>query len=269
MSNKIDMLQKQLIHLEKQEQNFLNPIENTFIKKTLNPIVENIEDIIPSKLKETLNLAFYKGFQLVFEKGNTYIEKTYDKDKILFEYDLNNYAVDKAKNKRYLKRLDRQSNQSKLLNSSIAAVEGGALGLLGIGLPDIPLFIAVIIKNINEIALSYGINYDSTEEKNYLLYLICAALSKEEKQSEWNQKVDQLGQELDHNVVSEVSLLEQIKTTSGIISDAILAAKFVQGIPVVGVIGGVVNHVIIRKTGTYAGLKYKKRYLLRKLREVE
>lgn len=38
----------------------------------------------------------------------------------------------------------------------ISGVEGVGLGLLGIGLPDIPLFTAVILKSVYEIALSYG-----------------------------------------------------------------------------------------------------------------
>ena len=43
-----------------------------------------------------------------------------------------------------------------------------------------------------------------------------------------------------------------------------LTAKFIQGIPIVGAIGGVVNYSIIKRIGEYASLKYKKRYLNRK-----
>ncbi len=56
------------------------------------------------------------------------------------EYDLNNYAIEKRAEKRYLKRLDQHSKQSRLINSSISVIEGGVLGAFGIGLPDIPLF---------------------------------------------------------------------------------------------------------------------------------
>ncbi len=265
---KYEIIRKQLKIVDRQEEKILNQVELAFIKNKINPIVENIEDIIPEKLKSTLNLAFYKGFQLVYEKGNAYIEKTYDKDKIQLEYDLNDYAVDRSKSINYVKRLDKKSNQSKLLNSSIAAVEGGVLGILGIGLPDIPLFLAVMIRNINEIALSYGFDYDSEEEKCYILSLICCALTKEDRQLELNKQVDSLAERISNNITTDIQLETQLKQTAEVLSDALLTAKFIQGIPLVGIIGGVVNHTIIRKIGKYASVKYKKRYLLRKLKEI-
>ncbi|BCN30098.1 EcsC family protein [Anaeromicropila herbilytica] len=262
-----DVIVKQLKIIEKQEQKLLSPEEKGFIKAKISLATENIENLIPNKLKSTLNLAFYKGFQLIFEKGNAYIEKTYNKDKIQLEYDLNNYAVDKSRSNRYIKKLDKQSSQSKLFNSSLAAIEGGVLGVLGIGLPDIPLFIAVVIKSINEVALSYGYSYNTDEEKCYILTLIGAAISKEDKKKEWNKKVDQLSAQMDNHVNVEINLEEQMKKTAEVLSEAILTAKFIQGIPLVGVIGGAVNHTVIRKIGKYASLKYKKRYLLQKLED--
>ena len=140
-------------------------------------------------------------------------------------------------------------------------IEGGVLGVLGIGLPDIPLFISVIIKSIYEVALSYGYHYETVEEKIYILLLICGAMTKGDEQKEFNEKIDQLGK---HNVVSELDLEEQIKVTASILSEALLMTKFIQGIPIVGVVGGVVNYKIIKKIGSYAGLKYKKKYLISK-----
>ncbi|QRV21485.1 EcsC family protein [Lacrimispora saccharolytica] len=55
-----------------------------------------------------------------------------------------------------MKRLDQHSKQSRLINSSISVIEGGVLGAFGIGLPDIPLFLALVLKSVYEIALSYG-----------------------------------------------------------------------------------------------------------------
>ncbi len=164
------ILIKQLIILEKHEQKFLNQDDHPFLKSNITPMVNKIQTKIPEKLQTTLDKAFYMGFHLVFEKGNPIIEKTYHKETIEMEYDLNNYAIEKHLNKKHLKKLDRSSKHSKTINESIAAVEGGVLGLLGIGLPDIPLFLGVIIKTINEIALSYGYFYTSDEEKAYMLF---------------------------------------------------------------------------------------------------
>jgi len=262
---KDQILLKQLAIVEKHEQKFLNQKENAYLKSKFSPVVNKIETIIPAKLSSTLDVAFYKGFQFVFEKGNVYVERTYNKDKIDSEYDLNNYAVDKYMNKKHLKNVDKQSQRSKVINESISALEGGVLGLLGIGLPDIPLFIGVIIRTINEIALSYGYRYQTDCEKAYILYLICGAMAKEDARIEYNEKLDLLANNIDSNAGTSVHLEAVMKETSDLLSNTLLTAKFIQGLPLVGVIGGVVNPLIINKIGKYARIKYKKRYLLCKI----
>jgi len=259
------ILLRQLNIVEKHEQKFLNHKENTLVKSKFTPVINKIQASMPAKLSSTLDIAFYKGFQFVFEKGNSYVEKTYNKGKIDSEYDLNNYAIDKYMNKKHLKNIDKQSKQSKTINESIAALEGGVLGLLGIGLPDIPLFIAVIIRTINEIALSYGYQYQTDSEKAYILYLICGAMTKEDQQKKYNEKIDCLAKNIDSNANTSIQLAAIMKETSDLLSNTLLTAKFIQGLPVVGVIGGVVNPLIINKIGKYARIKYRKRYLIRKI----
>ncbi|PKM71395.1 MAG: EcsC family protein [Firmicutes bacterium HGW-Firmicutes-17] len=251
--------------LEKQEQKFLNQTDSEFIKSNFTPVVNKIQAKIPDKLQSTLDAAFYVGFHLVFEKGSSLIEKTYNKEKIDVAYDLHNYAIEKYMNKKHLKTLDKPSQHSKIINESIAAIEGGVLGLLGIGLPDIPLFLGVIVKTINEIALSYGFQYASDEEKAYLLYLICTAMSKEDQRKGYDQKIERLGQNIDAHTQINIDLEAVMKETSDLLSNTLLTAKFIQGLPLVGVIGGVVNPIMINKIGKYARIKYKKRYLLSKI----
>lgn len=259
------ILSKQLAILEKQEQKFLNHTDSEFMKANFTPVVNKIQAKIPAKLQATLDAAFYMGFHLVFEKGSTLIEKTYNKEKIAVQYDLNNYAIEKYMKKKFLKTLDKSSKHSKTINESISAIEGGVLGLLGIGLPDIPLFLGVIVKTINEIALSYGFQYTSTEEKAYLLYLICVTMSKEDQRKAYDQKIEHLGQAIDTHTPISIDLEAVMKETSDLLSNTLLTAKFIQGLPIVGVIGGVVNPLMINKIGKYARIKYKKRYLLGKI----
>ena len=262
------ILTKQLAILEKQEQKFLNQKDSPFIKSNFTPVVNKIQAKIPEKLQATLDTAFYMGFHFVFEKGNSLIEKTYNKDNIDVKYDLNNYALEKYMSKKHLKTLDKSSQQSKAINESIAAIEGGVLGLLGIGLPDIPLFLGVIIKTINEIALSYGYQYTSNEEKAYILYLICAAMTKEDLRKVYDQKIERLGKHIDAQTPMNIDLKAVMKETSDLLSHTLLTAKFIQGLPIVGVIGGVVNPLMVNKIGKYARIKYKKRYLLSKLSSI-
>jgi hypothetical protein len=259
------ILNQQIKQLEKQEQKILSQSSKTILDSTLSPVLDKIQDKIPDKLRSTLDKAFYKGFQLIFEKGSPYIEKTYNKEKIELEHDINNFALDKKFNRKYMKKLDKQSKQSKLLNSSFSVLEGGILGLLGIGLPDIPLFLSVIVKTIYEVALSYGYQYDTPEERTYLLLLICGAITKGEQQLEFDKDLELLGEKIDHNIVDDLSLEKQMKDTAHVLSDSLLTAKFIQGIPIVGAIGGAVNYNILNKIGKYAGIKYKKRYLQKKV----
>lgn len=260
-------LKKQLKRIDKQEKKILNKQENRLFKTKIGPVKEKIQGKIPDKLRLTLESAFLKGFQLVFEKGNKYIEKTYNRNKIQLEYDFNNYAIDKKLTRKYIKRLDKQANHLKELNSSFSILEGGVLGALGIGLPDIPLFISLIMKTIYEIALSYGYDYNAQEERAYILLIICGAMTQGHRKREFNEQIKRLGNRIDQQMDTKINLEDQIKVVAHILSETMLMAKFIQGIPIIGVVGGAVNYNIIKKIGKYASLKYKKRYLLKKVRE--
>lgn len=257
-------LEKQLNRLEKKEYKILNKEESKLMKARVAPAVEKIQEKIPEKLNAALETAFFKGFKLVFEKGNAYIDKTYNKDKLKMEYAYNNSEVNRKMNWRRMRKLDKTSRQSQTVSSLVSVVEGGVLGALGIGLPDIPLFISVIMRNINEIAYSYGFNPEKDEEREYILMLICGAITKGQRQKEFNEKIDLAGSRIDRKIQHETNLEEQMMETAKVLSDSMLTAKFIQGIPIVGAIGGVVNYSIIKRIGEYASLKYKKRYLNRK-----
>lgn len=264
-----DILRKQIRMIEKEEKNFLNKGENEFIKNNLTPIINKIEEKVPDKVYDALNAAFLKGFEIVFQKGTKIIEKTYDKGKIQLEHDFNNYSIDKTLSRKSFKHMDQQVYFSELKNAAISAVEGGALGVLGIGIPDIPVFIGVIMKTIYEIALSYGYDYENKNERYYILLLVCGAITKGKDQLKYNKKIEEYEKNLRDGIELNINLSEQMKDTSKVLADALVAAKFVQGITFVGMVGGVINYTIIRKIGKYSKLKYKKRYLYDKQAELE
>jgi len=264
------LIKKELERLEKKEKKLICRNENKLLKSRLASVREAIEQRIPDRIKDSLDMAFFKGFELIFEKGIEYVEKTYNRNKKLSYHDKNSteqkWEKVKKSSKRYMKNLDKQVNISKLTNSSISAAEGAVLGLLGIGVPDIPLFIAVIMKTIHEIALSYGFDYKTEYEKAYVLLIICAAISKGDLKKEYNNQIEVLEIKLDEDAGTDVDLQEKMKTAAGILSEDILAAKFIQGIPVIGVIGCAVNYSIVSRIGEFAAIKYKKRYLRLKRR---
>jgi len=258
--NKI--LNKQFKKISRQESKLLYENKNKLIN--IKPVKDKIESKIPAKVKTALNAAFYKGFLLVFEKGTNYIEKTFDKDKALLEYDLNNYAIDKKLSNKHIRKISRRANYSRMLNSSISVLEGGALGFLGIGLPDIPLFIAVIMKSVYEIALSYGFDYKTEQEKAYILLLICAAVTDKDKQLHFFDMAEKLQTNADNKTEQDIDLTYYMRSAADALSDAMLTAKFIQSIPVAGAVGSVINYSIINKICKTANIKYKKRYLINK-----
>jgi hypothetical protein len=260
-------LDKQLNRLEKKENKILNREESKLMKTRVAPVVEKVQEKIPEKLSAALEAAFHKGFKLVFEKGHAVIEKTYNKDRLKLEYAYNNREVSRKMGGLQMRKLDKQARKSQRVSSMISVIEGGVLGALGIGLPDIPLFIALIIRNINETAYSYGYNPEKEDEKKYIMLLICGAVTRGGRQKYFNEVIDMTGSSIDHGQGSGLNLEEQMKEAAKVLSDSMLTAKFIQGIPILGAVGGIVNYSIIRKIGEYSSLKYKKRYLNKKKRD--
>ena len=141
---------------------------------------------------------------------------------------------------------------------AISAAEGVGMGVFGMGIPDIPVFLGVLLKSIYEIALSYGYSYDSQEERIFILKLIETALSHEEELLARNMELNQWLKEPSQ---FEVSMAEQTRRTSDVLSSELLYLKFVQGIPVVGIAGGLSDVIYQKKITDYAALKYKRRFL--------
>lgn len=239
--------------------------EGRFIKNNL-PVKtvawqDKISRYVPEKLSDTLNGAFFKAFEFIFEKGTGVIEKTYNREKKEQDYKINEYAADLRNSRKSFKAFGRQAGASKNLNMAISTVEGVGMGVFGMGIPDIPVFLAVLLKSIYEIALSYGFSYDTEEEQIFILKMIETALSHEETLIKGNAELNSWMKE---PVPFEISRTEQIRKTADALSKELLYLKFVQGMPVVGIVGGLSDMVYQKKITDYAALKYKRRFLEKK-----
>ena len=253
--------EKEWTALEKKEARYLMRRRE---EKTSSALQQKLEEKIPEKLEETLNTAFIKAFDLVFEKGTGLIEKTYNKDQQKTDYQVREYAAGLKESRKTVKAFGRQSQGTRMKNLMISGVEGVGLGLLGIGLPDIPLFTAVILKSVYEIALSYGYEYESEKEQWFILKMIETALKKGEELERNNSLLNAW---IDQNGIGETvkGRKEQSKETAAALAEALLYMKFLQGIPVVGAAGGAADTVYLKKITDYAELKYKRRFLRKKI----
>ena len=162
--------------------------EDPFWKKAMAARTGNlrakIEEKIPEKLEETLNTAFNAAFKMVFQEGKILIKKTYDADALKSEYAQKRVGVQTQGDRSLIKRLRKPSEKRYLKSLGVATTEGIGLGLLGIGLPDIPILIGNMIRTCTVSAQSHGLNTDRTDEQVYMLRLIrLAAMPTDERRA--------------------------------------------------------------------------------------
>ncbi len=250
---------KRLVRLQKQEARTAAKYE-----KAKPSVFASVQDKIPDGLRGKLELAFRKGFQLVFEKGSGLIDKTYDADKLRQEYEEHEQALSGRATGRRLRRLGARSRAAVRGGTGIALAEGAVLGVLGVGLPDIPLFLAGLLRGMYRIAQSFGFACESGGERCYLLLLIAASLSKGEERERLAALADDTAQALDSGGVCPAALDECMDVAAARLADEMLTAKFVQGLPVVGIAGGLQNVPVYRRVTSYAARAYEKRALLRR-----
>ena len=243
--------------------------EKKFTEKRLSgptcAIINKLDRFVPDKLSGTLNAAFFKGFEVIFDKGTGVIEKTYNKGKREKEFQVNTYAAELSADKRSVRSFTKQASSAKKLNLLVSSVEGIGLGLVGAGIPDIPLFIAMVLKSVYEIALSYGYSYETEEEKVFILRLIQVAMMDGEEfveaDTQFNELIDQIVEDGDSMEGYRVNKTEQMKQTSAALSTQMIYTKFLQGQFVVGIAGGIFDPIYVSRISDYAVLKYRRRFL--------
>ena len=116
--------------------------EKAYLQKNLHKkdsaLNRTLEERIPDTLQDTLDDAFSKAFALIFEKGTGVIEQTYNKKRKAALFQTHCAAVRKQGDRRTLQAPRKQTGLAAGRNLALSGVEGIGLGLLGIGLPDIP-----------------------------------------------------------------------------------------------------------------------------------
>lgn len=228
-------------------------------KQKNNEWKDGLEEKIPEKVRDGLEKAFIKAFELVFEKGTSVIEKSYQKEELSHEHKIHDYAIkERGAGKDFLA-FKNMVRKSELVNTAATFAEGVGLGVLGIGLPDIVLFVGMLFRGIYQVAVRYGFDYENDLEKIFILKLMETSLKKGE---EWEKGDDEI-EIFMQNVVTEYStedLKKQMEKTAEAFAMDMLVMKFIQSLPLVGIVGGMSNPYYYRKIMDYAEVKYRKRY---------
>jgi len=244
------------------EWNALMKKEARFQKKRLleqpSALSQSLSAKLPDRLEDTLRLAFQKAFHLVFSKGSKLIEKTYSKEQRKLEFWANMATAQILQNRKSIQSFSKKARHHSAQHVLLAGLEGSLLGLLGIGLPDIPIFSGVLLRSIYEISMSYGFDYVSLEEQHFILMIMEAALLRGDA---FLFADTQINDWIDFGKVPPNSRENQLKRTSAALSSHLLYLKFIQGIPIVGSIGGLSDGLCLKRITDYAQLKYKRRFL--------
>lgn len=260
------MKNKRHILLEKELKKALKAEESlkkSALKSGRHTFKSELAQKIPPKAHATLNQAFGKAFALVFEKGTGIIEKTYDKNVMALDHEIRDYAVRRKGGRREIRKLRADAAKTDFANLAVSAAEGIGLGLFGIGLPDIVLFTGVLLKGVYQSALSCGIDYEKPAEKYLILKMMEASMTRGEAFLRLDREVDCLLEKRDLDPPpSKEQFKEQTDHTAAAFADDMLLLKFIQGIPVAGILGGAANPACYRRVMRYVGQKYRKRYLL-------
>ncbi len=239
--------------------------ERTLAKSALRPRREGpsqaLASKLPPKVYENLQGAFCTAFRLIFQHGTGIIERGYDRSAIREDREIQDFAFQVKADRKSLRQTQKSARSSNLRNMALTTAEGMGLGLLGIGLPDIVIFVGMLLKGIYEVALRYGFDYDTPEERYFILKLMECAMLRGPEWEEANAQADQMIQNCWPGGDIAQRTLAQIQRTADCFALDMVVLKFLQGLPLVGLIGGMGNPVYYSQVMKYVELKYRKRHL--------
>ncbi len=263
MEKRHRLLQKQLEAAIREETRLLSPKAPGRLEQA----VQKVEGKFPQGVVSALQKAFELGFEKVFASGTGVIEWTIRPEKSRDTAQRAAAPLKTGRVKAGLRGIERQAKKRIRGNRALTAAEGATLGLLGIGLPDIPIFVGMLLKTVYEVAVAYGFPYEPEEERLYILQLLCAALAGDGRM--YSARADRTAFRIENGEPPGGELDTWITTASQQLCMRLLAVKAVQGLPLVGAVGGGFNWAVLGRTGRLARVKYRKRMLSRMLRVVQ
>ncbi len=231
-------------------------------------LMAKIEKKIPTKLVGTMDAAFYRAFQVLFEKGTGLLRLTIAEKKLRADRFIREYYLKENPDAQHVESFHKSARAGGVFATVLATLEGCVMGLFGMGLPDIPVLMSLLLRTVYATALRYGFRYDSQQERYFILLLLSASLAKGSERKEYCLKADQVGRAIDKKERFGFDLDEQMRETSKALARSMLVAKFIQGTSIIGVVGGLSNFSASRRVANMANLKYQRRFLEKKKREM-
>lgn len=254
------VLEKEIARLQRAERRFIRRQQN----KQPTKLDKLLEDKVPEKLESTLDAAFSKAFHLIFSKGSSIISRTFSTDKLINEFEMDSFNLEEIGRSRDMRKFKKRAAATGTAHTMLSTVTGIALGAVGAWIPDIVVFITVLLRNMYQISMRYGYEYDTDEEKKFILRVIETAVKEGDDLIRADKELNQLIRKGLFTDDSTVDL--RINDAASALGRALLLMKFLQNIPVVGIVGGASDFIYMEKISDYAVLKYQRRFLMDQIR---
>ena len=256
---------RQLDEIQRMEHTVLADCEKEDAPST--GLMAKVEARIPPKLIGSMDEAFYLAFQMLFDKGTVLLRLTFSEKRLRAERFIREYYLKEDPNDERILAFYKSARAGGIVNTVLATAEGLVMGLFGMGLPDIPILMSLMLRTVYTTALRYGYRFDNPRERYFILLVLSAALAKGSERREYSERADQVGRALDTGEPLRFDLDEQMRETAKALARSMLVVKFIQTTSIIGVVGGIQNFSASRKVAVMANLKYQKRFLLRKKEE--
>lgn len=231
------------------------------MKRAERDYMDALKRKIPEKAREKLEWAFCKAFGAVFEYGDGVLDKTYAREKEGRRFIARDLGFVMDGDSAALRKFADSGSTSDGINMLLTTVEGVGLGALGIGMPDIVLFVAMLLRGVREAAAQFGREADSENEKMLTLCMLEAAMLSGEDWVEKDNAVEHMLACPEAYPPTPERAEEQLQRTAAAFATDLLVLKFIQGLPIVGLVGGLSNPVYYRKVMSYVRLKYERAYI--------
>lgn len=176
-----------------------------------------------------------------------------------------------------LKAADEQANECWNWNIGYGAAEGagtGALGIFGLA-ADIPALFTICLREIQEIALCYGYDVTTPEEKEYMLQVLRTGstgdikakmefliMLKQIEQILLKVSWKKMASDLAAKQISQLSLLAAVKQFAKSLGIQVTKRKALQSVPIVGaLIGASFNATFVNDIGRASYMCYRRRFI--------
>jgi len=141
---------RELKRAEQQEKDYLK--KRAKRKTTL--LNSLAEDRVPKGIQSKLNEAFCKAFQVIFDRGMPAVERTINRRGIENRWEENIHHAQILRDTSSIRNITREATKDSMRGMLLSGASGVGLGVLGIGLPDVPVFAGMIMRDVN-IKVSY------------------------------------------------------------------------------------------------------------------